>query len=104
MKRVLLIALITSGTGCLHVQPVGPLAATLGMPANPPPPGTKVEPPTPDPIIREAPKPTPPALYVTPGEVSGTNADEAMKRLTQEMETDRRSMEAMPRYSDFTRR
>ena len=99
MTRILLVFFVISGLGCVHVQPVGPLATTLGMPPNPPPPGAKsaaAEPP--DPIVREAPKPTPPALYVTPGEVSETTAEEAVKRLGQEMETDRRSLEAMPRY------
>ena len=41
-------------------------------------------------------------MYVTPGEITATNADEAMKRLQQELETDRRSTEAMPRYAEIS--
>ena len=92
------------GTGCLHIQPIGPLAHAQGLPSNPPPIGSKAaaEATRLEPILREAPKPTPPAMYVTPGEITATNADEALKRLQQELETDRRSTEAMPRYAEIS--
>ncbi len=91
-------------TGCLHIQPIGPLAHAQGLPSNPPPIGSKAaaEATRLEPILREAPKPTPPAMYVTPGEITATNADEAMKRLQQELETDRRITEAMPRYAEIS--
>jgi hypothetical protein len=42
-------------------------------------------------------------VYVTPSEVTPTNVDEALKRLNQELETDRRTMEAMPRYAEVSK-
>ena len=41
-------------------------------------------------------------VYVTPGEVTPANAADAAKRLQQELETDRRSMEAMPKYREVS--
>jgi hypothetical protein len=105
MTRTLLGLALLSGVGCVHVQPVGPLADAMGLPANPPPPGAKAAAaagPAPEPVIREAPKPTPPALYVTPGEVSKESDAAAEKRLQQELDTDRRGMEAMPRYAEVS--
>lgn len=88
----------------MHFQPIGPLAEMQGLPANPKPGATKTSTSasSPEPVIREAPRPTPPALYVTPGEVTNGNSGEAEKRLQQELETDRRSMEAMPKYAEVS--
>jgi hypothetical protein len=95
MKRLLLLLLLANA-GCLHVQPVGPLAEMFPQKPRP-----KDEP-VPEPVVRQAPKPTLPALYVTPGEITTANAVEAAKRLQQELETDRRSLEAMPKYSEVS--
>jgi hypothetical protein len=91
--------LLAAGAGCVHFQPVGPLANSLPGTA----PGPKAEDaPVPEPVVRPAPKPTPPALYVTPAEVTPLNAEEAAKRLGQELDTDRRTMEAMPNITDVS--
>lgn len=97
MKRILLLGLILTGTGCVHFKAVGPLAQMQGLQPD----GNPI-PQTPEPIVREAPRPTAPAVYVTPGEVTAANAEEALKRLTQELETDRRTMEAFPRYAEVS--
>ncbi len=99
MIRSLLLGLaLTAGVGCVHIKPVGPLADWQGTaPDGKPVPEQALEP-----IVREAPRPTAPAVYVTPGEVTATNADEAMKRLSQELDTDRRTMEAFPRYAEVS--
>lgn len=88
------------GVGCLHVTPVGPMAKMLGSDPKPATvPGAK---PSVDPVTVPAPKPVPPALLVTPGEVSDQNPQDATKKLREELEQDRRSMEAMPRPSEVS--
>jgi hypothetical protein len=99
VRTLALGLLLTTGAGCLHIQPVGPLAGQLGSPSPQSPAGDSD---APEPVVRQAPKPTPPALYVTPAEVNGMNAEEAAKRLGQELETDRRSMDAMPNVSEVS--
>ena len=99
MRTVALGLLLAAGAGCVHLQPVGPLANSLpGTPAGP----AAGDGPVPEPVVRQAPKPTPPALYVTPAEVTPLNAEEAAKRLGQELETDRRAMEALPHITDVS--
>lgn len=99
MKRILLFGvLVLAGTGCVHFKAVGPLAQMQGLAPDGKPPAEAV----PEPILRDAPRPTAPAVYVTPGEVTAANVDEAIKRLTQELDTDRRTMEAFPRYAEVT--
>lgn len=86
MKKLLLIPLFAAG--CTTITPVGPLAGLA-----PPP---KVAPEAQDAVVRPAPRPTPPAVYVTPAEVTSLNAEDAAKRLQQELDTDRRALDAMP--------
>lgn len=98
MNKLLPLALILLATGCVHFKPIGPLAGMQGPTSD----GKAAPAEAPEPIVREAPRPTPPAVYVTPGEVTAANADEAIKRLTQELDTDRRTMEAFPRYAEIS--
>lgn len=99
MKRTMLFGfLILSGTGCVHFKAVGPLAQMQGLAPD----GKPAPEAAPDPILRDAPRPTAPAVYVTPGEVTSANVEEAIKRLTQELDTDRRTMEAFPRYAEVS--
>jgi hypothetical protein len=98
MNRILPLGLLLLATGCVHFKPIGPLAQMQGLPPD----GKTTPMDTPEPIVRDAPRPTPPAVYVTPGEVTAANADEALKRLTQELDTDRRTMEAFPRYAEVS--
>ena len=93
----LILAIMVVNTGCLHVRPVGPLADAL--PARTP---AVREPGVPEPVIRQTGRPTPPSLYVTPAEITGANAADAARRLQQELDTDNRSLEAMPRYSEVS--
>lgn len=95
MMRIILL-MVAACSGCMHIQPIGPLAETLGTRQALP------EAPDPEPIIRQAGKPTPPALYVTPGEITAATAADAAKRLQQELDTDRRALEAMPVYSEVS--
>src|SRR5204862_41548 len=99
MSRLLLIAVILSGAGCLHVQPVGPMAKMLGSDEKKSNLGGK---PIDEPVTIPAPRPVPPAMLVTPGEVTDQNPQHATKKLMEELEQDRRSMEALPRPSEVS--
>jgi hypothetical protein len=88
VKKFIVMPLLLTGCAALNITPVGPLAEYAPKPA--------VETQTPDAVVRPAPRPTPPAVYITPAEVNTLNADDAAKRLQQELDTDRRALEAMP--------
>lgn len=97
-KLVLGLLTLLPGVGCVTLQPVGPL--TTGPTSASPAPGVTVTAPkdvASTPIIQPAPAPAPPALLVTPGEVTDANHADAARRLMEELEADRRSMEATPR-------
>jgi hypothetical protein len=98
MTRALLLLLLLQ-TGCAHIQPVGPLADALPQRAK----VKEIDDSVPEPVVRQAPKPTPPALYITPAEITSANAADAAKRLQQELETDRRALEAMPKFSEVSK-
>jgi hypothetical protein len=101
VNRFLLIAavLTLSGAGCLHVQPVGLGAKMIGVDEKKSNLGGK---PVDEPVTVQAPKPVPPAMLVTPGEVTDQNPQHATKKLMEELDQDRRNMEAMPRPSDVS--
>jgi len=108
MKKLALgLLLLAPAIGCLSIKPVGPLAKQMGKPdidTNPAP-GVTVTAPKDapqGPVVQAAPAPPPPSLRVTPGEVTDANYADAAKRLMEELEADRKSMEAMPRYAEVS--
>ena len=106
MKRLAILLLATlPGVGCLHLQPIGPLADPSAAATTRPAPGVTVKTPKEAearPIVQAAPAPTPPALLVTPAEVTEANHKDAARRLMEELEADRRSMESMPRPAEIS--
>ena len=97
MNRIIALASIAMlGIGCTTVTPVGPMAKMF------PPKDKKDHTESVEPIVTQAPKPVPPALLVTPGEVTESNYQQAIEKLKQEMEQDRRSLEAMPHTSEIS--
>ncbi|MFO0935432.1 MAG: hypothetical protein U0798_02820 [Gemmataceae bacterium] len=97
MNRIIALASIAMlGIGCTTVTPVGPMAKMF------PPKEKKGVQETVEPIVQQAQKPVPPALLVTPGEVTESNYQQAIEKLKQEMEQDRRSLEAMPNVSEIS--
>lgn len=109
MKTMLAIfaaAVGFSATGCLHIQPVGPMAGAFGPGKPPTAPGVKVTPPKDapagGPVLQQPPPPLPPAILVSPGEVSQSNYPDAMARLKEEMRSDRQAMDSMPRYAEVS--
>ena len=106
---LLLLTAAVGGTGCVTLTPVGPMAKTLGAPAD----GTRVTAEgarvkeltgkaSAGPLLRPAPPPTPPAMLVTPAEVTDANPGRAAQRLTEELEADRKAAEGMPRYGELS--
>ena len=93
------------GLGCVHLQPVGPLMNPTGVvPAaeSPKVKETEAKDAVRMPTMTPLPPPPPPAVYVTPGEVTDANHAEKVRRLLDEMEADRKAMEAMPRASEVS--
>lgn len=99
---------LLTGAGCLGLRPVGPIADSFQpkeSAAAKPEPGTKVtaakDAPA-GPVLAPAPPPPAPTLRVTPGEVTDANAAASADRLAEEIEADRKAMEAMPRYAEVS--
>lgn len=94
---------LVGGLGCVHLQPVGPITNPAGTVPSPPPvratEATDVPRP---PAVTPLPPPPPPAVFVTPGEVTETNHPDKVRRLLDELEADRKAMEAMPRASEVS--
>ena len=95
-RTILFAAVLMTGIGCAHIQPVGPMAKMF------PPKEKKDDALAMEPIVTQAPRPVPPAMLVTPGEVTEGNYQQAIDKLKQEMEQDRRSLESMPRTSEVS--
>lgn len=99
MRTIGLGLLLLSGVGCLHLEPIGPLAGGKA-------PRAAKRPAVSDghsmPVLPPAPPPIPPASLVTPGDVSETNAQEVIRRFEAELDADRKTMEKTPRYSEVS--
>lgn len=108
LLRLIAAAGLLSGTGCLGLRPVGPMADslqpreqaavkksdTVKVTAAKDAPG--------GPAVVPAPPPPAPTLRVSPAEVTDANASAAADRLAEEIEADKKAMEAMPRYAEVS--
>jgi hypothetical protein len=56
----------------------------------------------PDPVTVPAPRPTPPALLITPGEVTAENPTAAAQKLMSEFEYDRKTIPEVPRTAEVS--
>ncbi|MBX9578830.1 MAG: hypothetical protein K2X87_00855 [Gemmataceae bacterium] len=92
MKTTLLGLTLAAAVGCVQMQPVGPLAKSIGTPKGPAPAAAADDPA--DPVTVPAPRPTAPALFVVPAEVSADNPAAAAQKLMAEFESDRKSTPA----------
>jgi hypothetical protein len=100
MTRLTLLAglafvVASSGLGCMTFRPVGPMKTVF-------PPVAEKDEASAEPVLTRAPRPVPPALLVTPGEVTEGNYRQAVEKLKQELEQDRRSLESMPKPADVS--
>ena len=109
IRSIGLAAGLMLGVGCMHIQPVGPMAATLGVeepPLRSPEGALIIEKETAVVSVPElvpAPPPPAPAFLVTPEEIDASNSDEMIQRLKKELETDRNAIDKFPNYSIVSR-
>ena len=92
MKHLLFGLMLLSGVGCMNIQPIGPLAQKMGRPPSGAPLGPGDEAPAPEVVTVTAPRPVPPALLITPGEVTPDNASSVTRKLMDEYEYDRKTI------------
>lgn len=98
MRTLLLGMMLLAGVGCTNIQPVGPLANRMGGPR----PAAKDADP-PEPVAVPAPRPTPPATLIEPGEVTADNAAAAAQKLTNEFEYDWKTLPPPPKTAEISR-
>jgi hypothetical protein len=102
------LALLSPAIGCMSIKPIGPLAnpnSTNHRPAEAARGNATATAPqaiATMPQIEEGPRPPRPAYEVTPGEVGEENAKECAMKLRKELEADRISADAMPRYPEVS--
>jgi hypothetical protein len=94
-RLAVLAALAFMGLGCANFRPVGPMKNVF-------PPAAEKDEAVAEPVVTQAPRPVPPALLVTPGEVTEGNYRQAVEKLKQELEQDRRSLESMPKPAEVS--
>ena len=92
------LVLIGGVSGCLNVQPVGPLAKITGAPKGKPLTKDDLEQAT---ATATAPRPVPPAMLTTPGDVTAESADEVVRKLMHELQTDGKSTANVPLVSEY---
>jgi len=98
--KTLLFALGTLAlVGCAGIHPVGPMAKVLPQPQPKAPPAPPVE------TVAKVPavKPTPPTMYVTPGEVTVDNPYVAASKLTSELAADSKTGPNAPVTAEISR-
>jgi hypothetical protein len=93
MTRLLLTAALAAAVGCTGIRPVGPLAKMAGPPPKSVPPKDRDGP---DPSPVPAVKPTPPQNTVGFEDVTADDPQAAARRLTQELEADRKTITSGP--------
>jgi hypothetical protein len=99
MRHILLGLVFMVGTGCMNVQPIGPLAKMGGAPGGRPIPGVTDGP---EPATVQASRPVPPALLITPGEVTPENASIATRKLMDEYDYDRKNLPAPSKTAEVS--
>ena len=90
------LVLIGGASGCLNVQPVGPLAKITGAPKGKPLTKDDLEQAT-----TTVPRPVPPAMLTTPSDVTAESADEVVRKLMSELQTDGKSTANVPLVSEY---
>lgn len=101
MKRFAILLPLLASLGCMSVQPVGPMAKMLNYQPTSAVAKDQAQS-APEPVITPAPRPVPPAMLVTSVEVTETNYRQAIEKLIQEMEQDRRTMDSMPKTAEVS--
>lgn len=100
MRTLALATILLAGLGCTNVQPLGPLAKhkPAGKPAEqdpdiPPPPSAS----------STAQRLVPPAMTIEAGEVTADTAEAAVRKLTNEIEYDYKTLPPPPKTAEVSR-
>lgn len=96
MKAILFGLVVAAATGCVQMQPVGPLAKSTGTPKGGP---AKDDD---DPVTVPAPRPAAPAMFIVPAEVSSDDPGAAARKLMAEFESDRKTLSTGPRTAEVS--
>lgn len=97
MKAILLGLAVAAATGCVQMQPVGPLAKSTGTPK-----GAAADKDDADPVTVPAPRPAAPAMFIVPAEVSDADPGAAARKLMAEFDSDRKTLPAGPRTAEVS--
>lgn len=100
MKRTLFCLVLLGNVGCMNVQPIGPFAKMM-KPVGAAPDSSELKPIESDPVTVAAPRPVPPTILITPGEVTPENASTATRKLMDEYEYDRKTL-TPPRTAEIS--
>ena len=109
MRKLLLsVVLLSPAVGCMSFRPTGPIFGGDAPPPTMRP--SKTNPNAmiaidgvPPPVLSEAPPPPAPVHLVSPGEIDSTNHKDAVKKLVEEIELDRKATAEFPNYSTVSR-
>ena len=99
MKKLLLGMMMLAGVGCTNVQPIGPLAKRMGGPR----PAANKDPDPAEPVTVPAPRQTPPAALIEPGEVTADSAAAAVQKLTNELDYDAKTLPPPSKTAEISR-
>lgn len=98
MKTLVLALTAAAAVGCVQMTPIGPLAKSTGVPKGKPLPADD-----PDEVAGPpAPRPTPPAMFIVPAEVTPENSAAAADKLMAEIESDWKSTPPPPRTAEVS--
>src|SRR5207249_3966269 len=102
VRKLLCGVVLLGGLGCMHVQPVGPLAKVTGTPKGGPAVGPTLKNATwAESAVASDPRPPRPAEMITPGEVTAETAPAAAQRLASELEIDGKATPNVPLRSVY---
>jgi hypothetical protein len=91
MRTLLAGLLLLGGLGCTNVQPIGPMAKWQQKKGHLPAAGKADRDAAPEPVTVAAQRPTPPAVLITPGEVTADSSAADVQKLKNELEYDQKT-------------
>jgi hypothetical protein len=98
MRTLLFGLILFGGVGCLNMQPVGPLTkGKKPMPAADKDPDAR-----PEPVTVAAKRPVPPAVLITPGEVTTESVTSDMQKIKNELEYDQKNTPPPPKTAEIS--
>jgi len=107
-KLLLILVLLSPSVGCMSFRPTGPIFGEDAVQPTMKP--SKTNPNAmiaidgvPPPVLPDAPPPPAPVSLVSPGEIDASNHKEAVRKLVEEIELDRKATSEFPNYSSVSK-